>query len=103
MKKAKGKTQKATPRFKRQNFEFWVVVLPFAFYLLSLPIWCAAVVSACPGCKDALMEPGQLGQRLGAARGYALSIGLLLMVPALLIGGIAAMIVREHRSLKQKL
>ena len=96
MKKVKGKST-------RQNFKFFLVVLPFAFCLLSWTAGLVEVASACPGCKDALVEPGQLGQRLGAARGYALSIGLLLMVPALLIGGITVMVVRGHRSLRQKL
>ena len=28
---AKGKTQKVTAQFKKQNFEFFLVVLPFSF------------------------------------------------------------------------
>ena len=49
---------------------------------------------ACPGCKEALFDPGQLQQKLATARGYALSIGLLLSVPFALVGGIAALIIR---------
>ena len=52
---------------------------------------------ACPMCKEALIEPGGLGQRLAAARGYAASILLLLTVPSGLIAAIAAIIVRAQR------
>jgi len=44
---------------------------------LSLP----SIANACPGCKEALFDPGQLQQKLAMAKGYALSIGLLLAVP----------------------
>ena len=56
-----------------------------------------AAAAACPGCKEGLFDPGQLAQRLGTARGYAWSIGLLLLVPAGLLGGIAALVLRGHR------
>lgn len=59
-------------------------------------LWSAAA-HACPGCKDALVEPTELPQRLGAARGYAASIALLLLMPAGLVGGIAALIWRSQR------
>lgn len=52
---------------------------------------------ACPGCKETLFDPSQLPQKLGAARGYALSIGLLLAVPFALVGGIAAAVIRANR------
>lgn len=61
--------------------------------VLSMP----AMVMACPGCKEALFEPGQLHQRLATAQGYALSIALLLVVPAGLVGGIALRIVHTRR------
>jgi len=53
---------------------------------------------ACPGCKEALFDPGQLPQKLATAKGYAVSIGLMLAVPATLIGGITALVIRScHR------
>ena len=68
----------------------WLIVLGC---LLSWP----AVAWACPGCKDALFEPDQLTLRLSSAKGYALSIGLLLGVPAALAGTVATLLVRSHR------
>ena len=61
--------------------------------LLSLP----AVVRACPGCKESLFDPGQMQQKRSTAKGYALSIGLLLAMPAGLIGGVTTLVVRAHR------
>ena len=61
--------------------------------LFALPA-CAA---ACPGCKEALFEPGKIGQNLSTARGYALSVVLMLAVPMLLIGGITTLILRARR------
>ena len=68
-------------------------------------IWTAVVlllavsseVSACPLCKEALFDPGQMHQRLATAKGYALSIALLLSVPAALVAGVTTLIVRAHR------
>ena len=51
----------------------------------------------CPGCKEALFDPGQLPQRLSTARGYALSIAVMLAVPVGLLGGITAVVVRAAR------
>ena len=100
MKKAKG-------RITIQNLKFYLVVLPFAFYLLTSTRLFSAAVWACPGCKEALFDPGQLSQKLSTARGYALSIGLLLAVPVGLVGGIAALIIlaqrRQHRHITQRM
>lgn len=65
------------------------------------PVWmfallCAAA-EACPMCKEAFLEPGQPEQRLSTARGYALSVGLMLAVPVCLLGTMAAAIVRVER------
>ncbi len=61
-------------------------------------VWPAAVL-ACPLCKEALFEVGQLQQKLSTARGYALSITLMLAVPSVLIAGIATLVVRSSRRL----
>ena len=61
----------------------------------------ASSVWACPGCKEALFDPGEITQRVATARGYALSIGLLLGAPALMLTGIAALIVRARRKSAQ--
>ena len=52
---------------------------------------------ACPFCKEALFDPGQIQQKLSMAKGYAMSIALLLSVPALLIGGVTVLIARASR------
>lgn len=64
--------------------------------ILILPL----MASACPGCKDALIEPGQLPQRLATARGFALSIGLMLLVPAALVASGIFFIARASRNAK---
>ena len=69
--------------------------------LLSLAL--PALAMACPACKEALFDPSQLAQRLSTAKGYALSIALLLSVPALLIGGITALIIRAARRRSQQI
>ena len=56
---------------------------------------------ACPGCKEALFDPEQLPQRLATARGYALSIGLLLTVPFVLVAGLAALLFRAAQRTKR--
>jgi len=55
---------------------------------------------ACPLCKEILMEPGKLSETLATAKGYAASILLLLGVPAILVGGVAALVIRAHRRQK---
>ncbi len=57
----------------------------------------AAAAEACPGCKEALFDPSELGQRLATAKGYAFSIGLLLLVPFGLVSALALAIVRARR------
>ncbi len=54
----------------------------------------AATVMACPDCKEMLAEPGQVQQRLAMARAFAVSIGVLLSVPFLLVSVVAWHIVR---------
>ena len=75
---------------KIQNPKFLLLAVIFIGVL-------PAVTWACPACKEALFDPGQLKQTLATAKGYAMSIALLLSVPAVLIGGTAALIVRAHR------
>ena len=65
--------------------------------LISIP----AIAGACPGCKEALFDPGQLAEKLATAKGYALSIGVLLAVPFLLIGGYTLAIARAARRAKR--
>ncbi|MDP3723861.1 MAG: hypothetical protein Q8R91_10290 [Candidatus Omnitrophota bacterium] len=56
----------------------------------------SSAADACPGCKEALFDPSQLPQRLSTARGYALSIGLMLGVPIALVGGVALLILHAR-------
>ena len=70
-----------------------------ALILLALVvILCVpAAVMACPLCKESLFDPSQLHQKLSMARGYALSIGLLLAVPLGLVVGVTTLIARAQR------
>ena len=76
----------------------------------TLPLWLVVCVTglivywmlyqmaeACPGCKEAFFDPQQLPQRIASAKGYALSILMLLAVPTALIGGIVWAIVANSR------
>ena len=65
--------------------------------LLSALLFFPAIVNACPGCKEALFDPGQLQQKLSTAQGYAWSIALLLACPAVLVLGVTALVVRASR------
>ncbi len=56
-----------------------------------------AIAEACPGCKEALLDPHQLPQKLAIARGYAWSIGLFLAMPAALVAGIGLCVWRAIR------
>ncbi len=89
--------RRAIPKSKIQNPKYaarTVFFLVIIFSALFFPV----TAIACPGCKDALFDPGQLPQRLAYAKGYAMSIGLFLLVPVTLIGSIAALILRaQHR------
>jgi len=81
----------SNPKSKIQN-QKCVAGFALVFLLMS-----AGVVEACPACKEALFDPSQLQQRLSAAKGYALSIILLLSVPLSLIVGVTMLIVRSAR------
>ena len=74
---------------------FFIMVLGFALFGPS------TAAEACPSCKDMLVDPEQLAQRLGMARGFAWSIGLLIGMPALLVGGLTVRLIRAHRHRRQ--
>lgn len=80
----------------RRTWPLWLYVSVTGILVYWL-LYHANVAEACPGCKEALFDPGALPQRLSAARGYALSIGLLLLIPYGLVGTLTALIVRAHR------
>ena len=63
---------------------------------ITLLLLFSQAAEACPGCKEALFDPSQLPQKLSAAKGYALSIMLLLSVPVLLIGTVTLAVVRAR-------
>ena len=89
-----------TPSTRRRAIrprEQWVVMWSITGVLLSVVAGRSGTANACPACKEALFDPAQLPQRLATARGYAVSIGVMLAVPALLIGGVATRIVRSAR------
>ena len=74
------------------------------FWSVSLAIAISQSVMACPGCKDpasvtgVTMDTAQKSVALVNA-GFSWSVLFLLAVPALLIGGIGAFIVKTCRRL----
>ena len=56
-----------------------------------------AAALGCPGCKEALFEPGKIAENVATARSYALSIMLMLSVQVALIGTITTLVVRARR------
>ena len=94
---AKVKRQKAKGKTTIQKSKLpTLLTLALWFCLLSFD-FCLRAVEACPGCKEAFFEPGKIAQNLSTARGYALSVMLMLAVPMLLIGGITTLILRARR------
>ena len=75
----------------------WQAVLVIAMFFLPL----MPAASACPSCREALMEPGKLAERRSTASGYATSVALMLAVPATLVGGTTALLLRAHRRKKR--
>ena len=66
-------------------------------FLMSALLLIPTFADACPACKEAFFDPGQLTQKLSTARAYALSIGLLLAMPVTLMVIVTVMILRAHR------
>ena len=83
-------------RIARWTFPLWLYVSVTGVIIYWM-LYRMPEASACPACKESLFDPSQLHQKLSAAKGYALSIGLLLSVPSALVGGIALLIVRAAR------
>ena len=90
-------SQPCNPKSEIRNPKSVAGIALFTLFALWLTLSVPAMVMACPLCKEALFDPGQLHQRLATARGYALSIGLMLLVPLGLIAGLAVWIVRATR------
>ena len=82
--------------FARWTLPLWLYV-SITGVVVYLMLYHAPSAWACPGCKEALFDPGQIAQKRATASGYALSILLMLSMPALLVGGSTALIVRAHR------
>ena len=80
----------------RWTFPLWLYVSVTGVIIYWM-LYRMPEASACPACKEALFDPSQLHQKLSAAKGYALSIGLLLSVPSALVGGITLLVVRASR------
>ena len=88
------------------DFRFWILDYNLKSKIknpqfLSLVVLCCVAfslpVAACPGCKEALFDPGKLAEKLATAKGYAISIGLLLAMPFLLVATIALKIASARR------
>ena len=58
----------------------------------------SAGARACPGCKEAAFDtPDQAERRVAAARAYGTTIGLMLLLPAAMVGTIGFSVVRSAR------
>ena len=57
--------------------------------------------AACPMCKELLFDPVQAKQVMQTAKGYALSIGVWIGTPLLIVGTVTALVVRSQRRSKQ--
>ncbi|GEM_PF-1924235 len=86
----------SNPNSKIQNRKYIVRISLLACLCLF-----SQVVEACPACSESLFDPKQLHQRLSAAKGYALSIALLLCVLFGLVGGITALVMQAQRRKSQ--
>ena len=89
---------KTGPEFSRNPQS--VAPRPHLLVLLALlvpALLIPAMVWACPDCKEALFDPSQLQHKLSTARGYAISIGMFLSVPAGLVGGLTMLILKSRR------
>ena len=68
---------------------------------LLLALWCSSLIStsawACPACKEFVSSASDPTAFSGLSRGFAWSIGLLLSVPYLLVGGFALFIALAAR------
>ena len=74
-----------------------LLVVSCLLSLVSCLVLVPRAVHACPGCKEALIDPQQAAAQNRAARGYAASIIMMLALPPLLVGGVATIIVRSAR------
>ncbi len=75
----------------------WLRISLFLAFL-SVAAGAPAAVFACPGCKEAAFDtPEQAEQRIASAKGYGATIGMLLLVPVAMIGGIGFGVFRSVR------
>ncbi|MBI3087327.1 MAG: DUF420 domain-containing protein [Candidatus Omnitrophica bacterium] len=83
----------AHERWARVTLPLWLYV-SVTGVLVYLLLYHMPSAEACPMCSEALFAPGEGAARAGLVKGYAVSVAVLLGIPLLLIGGIAAMVVR---------
>jgi hypothetical protein len=67
--------------------------------VVAMSAW-ADVCQACPNCKDSLA--GQSGETMNVARGYALSILIMLGMPFTLAGSFGLYVWREMRRMNRQ-
>ncbi len=67
--------------------------------VLAVAAWSGACV-ACPNCKDSLA--GSSGETMNVARGYALSILIMLGMPFTLAGSFGLYVWREMRRMRRE-
>ena len=89
------------PKSKIRNPQCRVQTVLLGAFCIGALLCCAALAQACPGCKEALFDPAQAQQAVQRAKGMNASIGLLLGMPLLLLGGVATSILRASRRAKR--
>lgn len=65
----------------------------------ALMAWIALPIYACPTCKEGLLENGQSG--LNLARGFELSIYLMLAAPLMIVSTLAIVFYYQIRQAKR--
>ena len=74
----------------------------FLFLTICILSLTAASAWACPACKEFVSSAGDANTFSGLSRGFAWSIGLLLTVPYLLVGGfLLSILLAVRRARKQ--
>lgn len=76
--------------------------LPLLIGLAALLPMAPREAQACPGCKEAVVAPAEIGRRQAASRAFNLSVGVLLLVPLALVGMVTTVVVRSQRRARRR-
>ena len=75
---------------------------PFLVGASVLAVWLVQTAAlACPLCSEALFAPGEAARQASVLQGYVVSIAALLWAPLVMLGLVAAVLVRSARRSKR--